>query len=351
MPKTLPNLSDALKDSSRPVFLFGSVPPKAGTTIEDAIQTCAKFTARSSVLATDGFIVYDIQDEGARTNVERPFPFRKTMDAAIYGALFPGLSGKQCVIYKSVVEDGAATFSDWIDTACGKYKHNAFNLVGSPTSRIQDTGLKLHEAGDIMKARKDCAFGCVAIAERHITKGNENINMLRKMEFGADWFITQGVFASGPISKLLNDYGDLCRQNNVVPKKVILTFAPCGRPKTLSFIKWLGMFVPEEVEKRIFDASVPVRESMVLLKEILLSILEATGNSGVPIGINVESLSIFKDEIDAAHDLFQSLQVSIINPFKFFFAQSWHWYVIIVITTITGGYVKWTRITLGRALV
>jgi hypothetical protein len=29
----------------------------------------------------------------------------------------------------------------------------------------------------------------------------------------------------------------------------------------------------------------------------------------VPLGINVESLSIFKEEIDAAHTLFQQLQV------------------------------------------
>ena len=35
-----------------------------------------KFASRSATLATDGFIVYDIQDEGGRTTTERPFPFR-----------------------------------------------------------------------------------------------------------------------------------------------------------------------------------------------------------------------------------------------------------------------------------
>ena len=70
------NLSDVLRDSSRPVFLFGLVPPREGTSIEKARETCAKFAARSAVLATDGFIVYDIQDEDGRTTLERPFPFR-----------------------------------------------------------------------------------------------------------------------------------------------------------------------------------------------------------------------------------------------------------------------------------
>jgi hypothetical protein len=50
------NLADVLRDSSRPVFLFGTVPPREGTTIEKAKETCAKFAARSVVLATDGFI-------------------------------------------------------------------------------------------------------------------------------------------------------------------------------------------------------------------------------------------------------------------------------------------------------
>jgi hypothetical protein len=69
-------LVDVLRDQSRPVFLFGAVPPKAGTTIEKVKEICAKFVARGSVLATDGFIIYDIQNEMGRTSVERPFPFR-----------------------------------------------------------------------------------------------------------------------------------------------------------------------------------------------------------------------------------------------------------------------------------
>lgn len=89
----------------------------------------------------------------------------------------------------------------------------------------------------------------------------------------------------------------------------MLTFAPCGRAKTLQFIKWLGMYVPEEAEKRIFSASNPVKESVNLLKDLLVDILQRTGGSGVPIGVNVESLSIFREEIDAAHELFQLLQV------------------------------------------
>jgi hypothetical protein len=81
----------------------------------------------------------------------------------------------------------------------------------------------------------------------------------------------------------------------------------------MDFIKWLGIIVPEHKERRILDAEVPVRESIILSREILLNILQQTGNSGVPLGINCESLSIYKDEIDGAHDLFQILQATMLN--------------------------------------
>ena len=303
------SIVDALCDQSRPVFLFGSTPPREGTSEEKAKETCEKFIRRSAVLAIDGFIVYDIQDENGRTTQERPFPFRRTMDPALYASYFPNLSGKQCVVYKCVVEESEDAFCEWIEDAVASKKHTAFNLVGPASSSMTYKGPSLPKAADLVVRRGDCKFGCVAIPERHLKKGNEDDNMIRKTKFGANWFITQGIFNTGPIINLLNSYGDKCRAQGLTPKKVVLTFAPCGRAKTMTFIKWLGMNVPAEVEERIFAAESPVKESIAVLCELLTEVLQQTGGSGVPIGINVESLSIFKEEIDAAHELFQKLQV------------------------------------------
>ena len=184
-------LSDILKDPSRPAFLFGSTPPREGTTVEKAKLTCAKFTARSAVLATDGFIVYDIQDEAGRTEMDRPFPFRKTMDAALYASYFKEQCTKECVVYKCVVEKSVEDFDEWVDKAVSNYGHNAFTLVGAPTSSREYKGPSLPDAGARVAARGDCDFGCVSIAERHTKKGNEDMNMFKKQTFGAEWFITQ----------------------------------------------------------------------------------------------------------------------------------------------------------------
>eukprot|EP01041_Mallomonas_annulata_P002006 gene2006-3900_t len=314
MPVTSPDyLVDILKDTARPCFVFGTTPPREGTTEEMAIKSCEKFIARSAALATDGFIVYDIQDEKGRTNIERPFPFRKTLNSSWYASLIPKFSGKQCVVYKCVVEESIESFDEWLDEACGKYRLSAFNLVGAASSNTQYKGPNMQQAAARTQIRKDCSFGCVCIPERHMTKGGEPYNMLQKSSWGAEWFITQGVYAVEPVIKLINEYGDICKKEGVCPKKIIITFAPCGREKTMTFIKWLGILVPPNIEQQILTASNPVQESIQILGDFLSTILTHTGGSGVPLGINVESLSIYKEEIDAAHTLFQKLQATMLN--------------------------------------
>ena len=71
-----------------------------------------------------------------------------------------------------------------------------------------------------MTTDRRCAFGCVAIAERHLKKGTEHENMMRKSDMGARWFISQAIYNSAATIALLNDYGTLCRRRGVPPCKV-----------------------------------------------------------------------------------------------------------------------------------
>lgn len=93
---------NSLHYTYRPVFLLGDVPPGEGTPPGTCQTICNKFMARSRALASDGFIVYDIQDEPGRSDVERPFPFRRVMDSSRYAALLARSSGKQCLVYKCI---------------------------------------------------------------------------------------------------------------------------------------------------------------------------------------------------------------------------------------------------------
>merc|ERR1711988_2069939 len=103
--------------------------------------------------------------------------------------------------------------------------------------------------------------------------------MVRKMDLGADWFISQAVFDVEASIKLLYDYGDLCRAKGLTPKKIILTFAPCGRKKTMTFIKWLGIKVPQHVEEEIFSSEKPTETCVNILCELLTRILRQTATA------------------------------------------------------------------------
>ena len=87
----------------------------------------------------------------------------------------------------------------------------------------------------------------------------------------------------------------------------------------MRFIKWLGVTVPDAVEREILDAENKVGKSVDLLCAMCKKILEETRGCGVPLGISVESVSIFKNEIDAAHDLFRRTQSMLLD----FLGEPW----------------------------
>jgi hypothetical protein len=116
------------------------------------------------------------------------------------------------------------------------------------------------------------------------------------------------VYQPHTTERLLRDYLRDCRGAGVEPSRVILTFSPVGREKTLAFLKWLGVRVPEETARSIFNAPNPLARSIEICRANLRRILERGYHAGIPLGVNVESVSINRDEIDASIDLAHALK-------------------------------------------
>jgi hypothetical protein len=160
------------------------------------------------------------QDESSRNAESRPFPFRATIDPAEYAALFPPASGKSTVVYKAAAEPDAAAFDEWLQRAAG-LGHRTLNLVG-PSSASETARISMATAAERVQARGGLAFGCVTIAERHLKRGTEHLNMLRKQALGARWFISQAVYDADATVALLLAYAGECRARSVAPAKVLL---------------------------------------------------------------------------------------------------------------------------------
>jgi hypothetical protein len=93
----------------------------------------------------------------------------------------------------------------------------------------------------------------------------------------------------------------------VKPRRIVLSFAPAGREKTLQFLRWLGVRVPEDTARSILGAAQPLARSIAICRDNLRRILEQPYAREVPLGVSVESVAINKDEIDASVDLFHVL--------------------------------------------
>ena len=135
-----PDLLRVLCDPTRPCFTFGCTPPREGTTEAEARRICAAYAARSAALATDGFVIYSLVDESVRTALPRPFPFRATMDAALFASYFFAAAGKRCVVYKPMSEATPEAFDAWLATAVERHAHSTFTLVGAPSATAAAAG-------------------------------------------------------------------------------------------------------------------------------------------------------------------------------------------------------------------
>ena len=304
-------LSSLMKDTDRGIYLIGTCPPKEGTSIEQATEIAGKLAARMQGLDVDGMIVYDIQDESSRTDKPRPFPFKHTLDACVYSGIIGDAAGKPTITYKSVSQRDRASFQQWLDAAANDFGINDIVLVGSPSSE-GDIKLSLKDAyEEVAKSTHDFSLGGVTIAERHIKKRTEHERLMSKAEQGCNFFISQAVYDAQATIDMLASYARSCKAEGKAPARVVLTFTPCGSAKTLEFMEWLGISVPEATKFRMLDAENTLAESVLICRQNLEQILDAVLPLGIPLGLNIESLTNRKEEIDASIRLFKLLKATL----------------------------------------
>lgn len=288
-------------------LLYGTTPPRSGAA-DGVVQSVAeKLAIRLRDLPVDGVVVYDIQDESGRTHLARPFAFAGTIDPRRYSRLLVTRTGTPTITYKCVGDLDETAWLAWLDETASVYGAGCLSIVGRPTSGVHyplalSTAIRLaaaHPAG--------FTVGGVAIAERHTELRSESARMLAKGFEGCSYFISQTVYQADATERLLIDYARDCRDAGVSPRRIVLTFAPAGREKTIAFLKWLGVRIPFETETAILGAANPIARSIEICRDNLRRILDHDYARQIPLGINVESVSINRDEIDASVEMLRTL--------------------------------------------
>lgn len=296
------DLAELLRSRAPGIRLFGLSPPRRDADPARVEEIAARQRARLSGLPIDGVVVYDIQDEAERTPAPRPFPFLPTLDPAGWadGPLAP--VPVQKIVYRSTHRLDAAALRAWL---AGRRASSAplAVLVGAPSARAA-ASLPLAEAYAIARREApEVLLGGVAIAERHARRLDEHERLAAKLAQGCRFFVTQAVYDPSTTRSLLSDYALRLARDGTPPAPVLLTFAPCGSVRTLEFMQWLGISFPRWVENELRHSPDFLERSVRVCEEILADVLPFARAKGIPLGVNVESVSIRKAEIDASVEL------------------------------------------------
>ncbi len=289
---------DRIKSKESGILLYGITPPKQQVEPQRVIEIAEKTLARLYSLDIDALVVYDVQDESARTDEIRPFPFLSAHDPFEFAKNHLHSLEIPKIIYRPAGKFTKDELIMWVDDVVAHGFYPVFVGVPAPDF-IPVTSLP--EAYEIWrKHENNSVVGAVMIPERHAVLKDEDQRILDKMSSGVSYFISQCVFNVDYAKHVIDALSGTCAAKKAELPTIIFTLTACGSLKTLHFMEWLGIHIPEELKEE-FRASENILERSV---EVCLSIAEELikycTEKGVPFGFNIESVAIRKDEIEAS---------------------------------------------------
>src|SRR3954453_1292325 len=287
-------------------LLFALTPPRLSTAPEEAQEIADITLERLDPLGVDGLILYDIDDESDRNPEERPFPFLPTMDPTDYLERHLTAWRGAVIGYRATAKYTEQGLRDWMTSQDALSRMAVF--VGA-SSRDKPVATTLRRAQLLRtEVNPDLLLGGVAIPERHSRKGNEHLRLAAKQEAGCSYFVTQIVYDVNAAKNLVSDYAYGCRDRGLDPIPIVFTMSVCGSMKTLEFLRWLGVDVPRWIENDLRHAEDTLDASLEHAEATALELMSFCRRLGVPFGINVESVSIRRVEIEASVRLADGLR-------------------------------------------
>lgn len=300
------DLVQRVREGEGDFLLFGITPPKASTPPEKLERIREATLARLRSVDADGVALYDIAEEQDRNPETRPFPFLPTLDPSDYLMRHLTEWRKPAVIYRAVGKYTEPELRAWLEAQAVDQVLSVF--VGA-SSRHDVGATSLQRAYEIRReVQPELLTGAVLIPERHTSRGDEHRRMLDKQAAGVSFFVSQILYDANAAKNLLADYVDECEARGAEPKPVVFTLSVCGSVKTLDFLTWLGVKVPQWVQRDLRTADNPLDVSCLQSAAIAADVLRYGHRLGIPVGLNVESVSSRRVEIEAAVKLATDLR-------------------------------------------
>jgi hypothetical protein len=281
--------------------LFAVTPPRQSTPVDRLPDIARATVERLSHLDLDGLVLYDIDDESSRNPLERPFPFSPTVDPADYRAGHLQQWRTPVIVYRAVGKYQREELRTWLT---GQDPARTLTVMVGAASSGTVSPVSLADA-QAMRAELNpgLLLGGVAIPERHSRRENEHLRLIAKQEAGCRFFVSQVVYDLNAAKNLVSDYRYECESRGMEPVPIVFTFSVCGSMKTLEFLRWLGVDVPRWIENDLRHSANPLAASLEQAMVTAVELVAYCRRLGVPFGLNVESVSIRREEIEASVEL------------------------------------------------
>ena len=281
---------DKVRKPKRPVVAYEILPPREKDgTLNSYAERISSLLSQTHI---DAINIPEVHEENARGL--RPVKNLERAEAREFGRLLQDNVGIEAIVNRVTVHNDLDYQKSWIKETFYDYDIENLILVGGESRDIKYPGPSVNETSeyitrDLNAGRFDLFCGGITIPSRKV----ESVRLLKKGSNGIEFFTTQVLYDGKKIKKMLKYYDDVCKENNVLPRRILLSFAPVSSKKNIDFLKWLGVEIPIQTEKRLTNERTNMSdESLEIGSEILKDILNNNEKLGitVPIGLNVEHI-------------------------------------------------------------
>lgn len=289
------------------VLLYGITPPKAQTAPEKVAEIAEKSLGVLTALDIDALVVYDVQDESARTSEERPFPFSSALDPFEYTREHLNALDLPKIIYRPAGKFSKEELTQWLNDLKAHKCYPVF--VGLPSPDYVPV-TSLPEAYKIWRDnhQEHSVIGAVTIPERHAILNDEDVRMLDKTSSGVSYFVSQCIFNVEYTKKMLDALANTCAAKKKELPTVIFTLTVCGSVKTLQFMEWLGIHVPDDIKADLTASENPAQRSVAIAVDVARELIRYCMEKSIPFGFNIESVATRKAEVDASLELLTTVR-------------------------------------------
>ncbi len=303
-----------IRDNARGIALYAFVAPNESASVYSRTNNLNRIRDIMNECNPDGIIIYDVQEEKCRGNIERPFRFNKKEPAHIYSQfLTENLQGTNIITYIALPNENISSveLTNRMDEIIRRDIKTVV-FVGGSSKVIDSTCDTIYSCAMLYKKKiLDINAGAVTLPDRYIKSGwNEHDVLLNKTLGGSDFFVSQIVYNFESIEKLLRLYSAGCIDNNIKPARIIFTFALFAENKTIQFMRCLGIDIPPEIDEKLgtnHDKSY-IEYSMELCICNWIKILDLKKELGIPVGFSVDIVSGNKMEYSKSIELYKKLE-------------------------------------------